>query len=55
VSTIAEIAAGLLKPFFIFQEYRRCRTTPAQRKKNILSLRNLNIVHSQSPPSTDFD
>lgn len=52
--TIVEIVAGLLKPFFIYQEYHRCRSSPSpeQRKKNILSLRNLN---SAAPAPAAFD
>jgi hypothetical protein len=57
--SIIEIVAGLLKPFFIYQEYSRCRNTPSleQRKKNILSLRNLNNNANSSNKSTpaDFD
>ena len=51
--SITEIVAGLLKPFFIYQEYHRCRTTPAQRKKNILSLRNLSTTTKRALPELD--
>jgi hypothetical protein len=58
--SIIEIVAGLLKPFFIYQEYHRCRSTPSltPRKKNILSLRNLNnnsTSNSNKPTPADFD
>lgn len=55
--TIIEIVSALLKPFFIYQEYHRCQVTPNQRKKNILSLRNLNTnSHLTSKPALpDFD
>lgn len=41
LKSIIEISAPLLRPFFIYQEYYRSRSTPAK-KKNILSMRNLN-------------
>jgi hypothetical protein len=58
--SVIEIAAGLLKPFFIYQEYTRCRNAPSggHRKKNILSLRNLNNAPNNTNNklvSEDFD
>ena len=41
LKSVIEIASPLLRPFFIYQEYYRSRSTPAK-KKNILSMRNLN-------------
>lgn len=57
--SVIEIVAGLLKPFFIYQEYTRCREAPSggRRKKNILSLRNLNNTpgKANNKLSDDFD
>lgn len=58
--SVIEIVAGLLKPFFIYQEYNRCRNAPlgGHRKKNILSLRNLNnapSIANNKPVCDDFD
>jgi len=55
IKNIIEIMTNLLKLFFIFQEYQNSKNNN-KRKKNILSLRNLNLIRKQNLENhPDFD
>jgi hypothetical protein len=53
LKAIIENITNLLRTFFIYQEYHNRKSQESNRKKNILSLRNLNSASRSSP--TDFD
>ena len=53
LKSILENITNLLRTFFIYQEYHNLKSQECKRKKNILSLRNLNSDSRSS--STDFD
>lgn len=42
IKSIIDIMPNLLKVFFVYQEYRDSKNGEKKKKKNILSLRNLN-------------
>jgi hypothetical protein len=47
IKSVIEIITSLLKLFFIFQEYHNCKNSQSNKKKSILSLRNLNHSANQ--------
>ncbi len=53
LKAIIENITNLLRTFFIYQEYHNRKSQECRKKKNILSLRNLNSTSRTN--ATDFD